>query len=87
MNTTIQSLRQSGHKVRVTHRQWVGSDKERTNTDLLAFNDGYPSVTQIDVTTPKGEDATGYAFRSKNDNYNRKFGNRIALGRALAQLA
>lgn len=86
MKATIQSLRQSGHKVRVTHRAFNGEDRERTNVSLLAIDD-HPSVTQIDVTTPKGEDATGYAFRSKNDNYDRKLGNKIALGRALAKLA
>ncbi len=86
MNETIQSLRQSGYKVRVTHRGLLDSDTDQTKVHLVA-KDGHPSVTQIDITTPNGENTTGLAFRSKNDNYNRKFGNRIALGRALAQLA
>lgn len=81
---TIESLRKKGFKVRVIHRDWVHSDREHTNTDLLS-RDGQPCVTQIDVTYPDGTDKTGFAFRAKGDQYDRKFGNQIALGRALCK--
>jgi hypothetical protein len=79
---TIETLRKSGNKVRVIHRGRVPKDREQVNTDLLA-NDGFPEVTQIDVTFRDGVSSTGYAYRARGDNYNRKLGNMIALGRAL----
>lgn len=84
-NPTIESLRKSGYKVRVIHRGWNGLDRERINTDLLS-KAGPPEVTQIDITTPDGQDVSGYAYRAKGDQHNRKLGNTIALGRALKQL-
>ena len=84
-NPTIESLRKSGYKDRVIHRFWCGKDREQVNTNLLA-DDGRYDVTQIDITTPDGRDASGYAYRAKGDQYNRKIGNAIALGRALKQL-
>lgn len=82
---TIQQLRQSGYKVRVLHRDWIGLDRERVDISRLA-RDKNPCVTQIDVTSPDGKNSTGYAFRATGDNYNRKLGNQIALGRALKNL-
>jgi hypothetical protein len=35
------------------------------------------------LTSPEGKDSTGIAYCSKQDQWNRKLGNRIALGRAL----
>lgn len=83
-NPTIESLRKSGYKVRVIHRHWYKGDHGRVNVNSLA-EDGNPSVTDIDITTPDGRDASGYAYRAKGDQYNRKIGNAIALGRALKQ--
>jgi hypothetical protein len=84
-NTTIQELRKNGYKVRVIHRGLMDKDDALVNTVIIA-NDGSPSVTQIDVTTPDGRDVTGYAYRAWGDPYNRKMGNTIALGRALKEL-
>lgn len=82
---TIQELRKSGYRVWVTHRDWVGTDRELVNVDRLS-RDGNPCVTQIDVTTPNGEESTGFAFRVMGDFYDRKHGNRIALNRAMSKL-
>ena len=86
-NTTIQFLRQNGFKVRVTRRDWVHEDTNNVDPYRLAEDD-HPPVTQIDVTTPdKSITVTGYAYRSKGDQFNRKLGNRIALNRALQKLS
>jgi len=42
--------------------------------------------TRIEVRTPSGEELVGEAVCSKEDNWNRKMGNEIALGRALQTL-
>lgn len=79
---TIASLRQSGWKVRCFRRDWVDEDTKLIDPFRLAA-DEHPPVTQIDVTSPNGKEATGYAFRAKGDTFNRKKGNLIALNRAL----
>lgn len=82
---TIASLRQSGWKVRCYRRDWIDNDTNFIDPFRLAEDD-HPPVTQIDLTSPNGKEATGYAFRVKGDQFNRKKGNRIALGRALNNL-
>jgi hypothetical protein len=66
---TIESLRKSGHKVAVIHK-----------------NESPKAYTHIIVTTPDKRHAEGYAFVHEEDNFNRKIGNRVALGRALKNL-
>lgn len=90
---TIHDLRKNGYKVRVLHFN-VGADPMlggfghvcKYNYRIRFANDGHPNVTQIDVTTPDGRDATGYAFRAMGDPFDRKRGNLIALNRAMNQL-
>lgn len=85
MNTpSIKQLRQSGWKVRVMHKR---------NYDMANKLDGsYPVVsnfggtTTIEVTSPEGLSASGTAICSIQDNFNRRVGNSIALGRALQTL-
>lgn len=80
---TIHQLRRAGWKVRVMH------GKLEDHPDLCNDEVGRPvrhladRVTIIELTSPEGKDSYGVAFCSKEDNYNRKLGNRIALGRAL----
>ena len=78
---TIKQLRQSGWKVRVMHLR---------HRDLIKTIDGeYPIIsnfggsTTIEVTTPQGITGIGKALCSDKDNFNRRIGNSIALGRAL----
>jgi hypothetical protein len=80
---TVQSLRQNGNKVRVIHRFYNSTIDEKIPN--MSF-DGECNVTQIDVTSIDGKDATGISYRAKGDQYNRKKGNMIALGRAVKQL-
>jgi hypothetical protein len=68
---TIHQLRRAGWKVRVIHGQYENDE---------ALFDRY---TRIELTSPEGKDSFGVANCSKKDQWNRKLGNRIALGRAL----
>lgn len=68
---TIHQLRRAGWKVRVIHGI---TDEENILSDRF---------TRIELTSPEQKDAVGTAFCSRKDQWNRKLGNRIALGRAL----
>ncbi len=82
---TIKQLRQSGWKVRVMHLR---------HRDLIKTIDGeYPIIsnfggsTTIEVTTPDGSiTGIGKALCSDKDNFNRRLGNSIALGRAMEHI-
>lgn len=71
---TIHQLRRAGWKVRVIH----GIYDENDHDEQL-----YDRFTRIELTSPEGIDSMGIANCSKKDQWNRKLGNRIALGRAL----
>jgi hypothetical protein len=43
-------------------------------------------TTIIEVTSPDGRNAIGTSKCSEKESWNRKMGNQIALGRAMAQL-
>lgn len=82
---TVQSLRQSGYKVRVFHRMANNADGEYVNLERLA-DDGSPNVTEIEVTSPdRTKSVFGFSYRAKGDQYHRKLGNVIALNRAMNQ--
>jgi phage gp16-like protein len=66
---TIHQMRRAGWKVRVIHGKMETPLSDR--------------FTRIELTSPEGKDSTGTAYCSKVDQWNRKLGNRIALGRAL----
>lgn len=68
---TIHQLRRAGWKVRVIHGV---TDEENILSDRF---------TRIELTSPEQKDAVGIAFCSRKDQWNRKLGNRIAIGRAL----
>ena len=74
---TIHQLRRAGWKVRVihglTHERYVGQE-------IVNFSNRF---TRIEITSPDKKNSHGTAFCSKQDQWNRKLGNRIALGRAL----
>lgn len=81
---TIASLRRSGHKVRVLHtRNYKKVQRISGVFEELSANGG---LTRIEITTPFGEDVHGEAVCSQEDNWNRKLGNSIALGRALQKI-
>lgn len=85
---TIAELRQKGYSVRVWHRGKDSSDREVLDSSVYLdriANDGR-EVTEITITTPDGVSVAGLAYRAKEDPFNRKLGNRIALGRAWKHL-
>ena len=67
---TVKSLRQFGYKVRVLHNMTVNSRG---------------GATVVEITSPINT-VSGVALCNHQDQYNRKLGVRIALGRALKQL-
>lgn len=82
---TVHELRKQGYKVRVQHNRCEGY-AEVTGKPALLSKGG---TTVVTVETP-GEfpldRAVGTAACHPNENFNRKRGVRIALGRALKQL-
>lgn len=86
---TVQELRNMGYKVRVLHNRlyngyykWqVGTtDHSRYTGPIDADPKG--GSTQIVIDAPNGDHFDGLAVCSKADNYNKKLGVRIALGRS-----
>jgi|688.fasta_scaffold16109_10 hypothetical protein len=79
---TIHQLRRAGWKVRVIHgftnHNLPFGPKSSKNQEPLSER-----FTRIELTSPENKDSTGIAYCSKRDQWNRKLGNRIALGRAL----
>jgi hypothetical protein len=73
---TVHDLRKRGFKVRVFHHR-------DTCFGVVLQNGG---VTHVTITDPLGATREGFADCSPNDQFNRKLGLRIALGRAAAKL-
>ena len=86
MQPTIRQLRQQGYKVRVMHsRHKQLCDSIFSERWELSPQGG---STTIELTTPdKTVTVIGKSVCSLEDNFNRKVGNSIALGRALKQLS
>jgi hypothetical protein len=83
--TTIKQLRYAKYKVRVLHkREYNDVVKIGGITKQLSPRGG---LTKIEITTPDERiTATGTSICSKEDSFNRRVGNQIALGRALKDL-
>ena len=77
---TVHELRKRGFKVRVMHRRQYDNYSQHMR---VLMNGG---TTIVNVTDPMGHTRTGEAICSVHDQFNRKLGLRIALGRALKQL-
>jgi len=85
MKHTIKSLRQAGYKVRVLHTRHLTSHNKMSGIVHEISNNG--GSTTIEVTTPdQTRTVIGKAVCSLEDNFNRRVGNEIALGRAMQQL-
>jgi hypothetical protein len=69
--TTIEALRKSGWKVLVLHR------------DISSLFDPKMQVETIIILSYGDNHMKGISRSNPKDNYNRKLGNKIALGRAL----
>ena len=87
---TVQQLRNNGYKVRVLHnRLYNGYHKWQVGAVESAKQHYGPidpdrkgGSTQVVFDSPSGEHFTGLAICSKKENYNKKMGVRIALGRS-----
>lgn len=77
----VEELRKSGYKVRVKHFR-----REKTMQKMDGGVVQTPSErgghTIVQVRTPDGEELEGVAVCSTKDNFNKRIGVRIALGRA-----
>lgn len=75
---TIQELRRSGYKVGVYHDRVI-SYNNLTKIKTINPKGGH---TRIIIDAPNGDHFEGEAVCSNEDNYNKKLGLRIALGRS-----
>ena len=78
---SIKNLRQSGWKVRVLHQRnhFLRNKLDGASTEVAARG----GQTEIQLTSPdKKINVSAKAVCSEEDNFSRKTGNAIALGRA-----
>jgi hypothetical protein len=80
---TVQDLRNAGYKVRVLHSR-IYDGKLSYQKLLFNLSDPEPKggYTKVVIDSPNGEHFVGDATCSSNDNYNKKLGLRIAIGRS-----
>lgn len=85
---TVQELRNMGYKVKVLHnRLYNGLYKwQVSNKPVACYSpieaDPKGGSTQVIIDSPSGDHFDGIAVCSKQDNYNKRLGVRIALGRS-----
>lgn len=87
---TVQQLRNKGYKVRVLHNRlyngyhkWqVGAVESAKYRCGPIDPDPKGGSTEIVIDSPDGKHFHGLAICSKKENYNKKMGVRIALGRS-----
>jgi hypothetical protein len=84
---TVQQLRNNGYKVRVLHNRLYNGyhawqNGSRIHTDGITEPDSKGGSTQVIIDSPDGKHFRGLAMCSKKENYNKKMGVRIALGRS-----
>ncbi len=85
MQPTIKDLRRQGYKVRVIHKRH--SIKVQKIMGVAHEISARGGSTTIEVTTPdKLHTVSGMSVCSLEDNFSRKVGNQIALGRAIKEL-
>lgn len=86
---TIKDLRNNGYKVKVLHYR-LYNRKKYSNKDILSIYrtsikpkpDPKGGSTTIIIDSPDGNHFEGESICSKKDNYNKRLGVRIALGRS-----
>jgi hypothetical protein len=74
---TIEELRKSGYKIRVHHHRKVSAD-------VISARGG---KTVVEVTTPDGTTLVGMSRCSRKENFDKRMGVRIALGRAMSSIS
>lgn len=85
---TVLELRKQGYQVRVRHQRAV-TYYPKLNGEITWLDHPVPKerggCTVVELTKDD-KTVTGLAVCSDNDNYNKKIGVKIAIGRALASL-
>jgi hypothetical protein len=86
---TVQQLRNMGYKVRVLHcrlyngyHTWQVGGHQYIQKNAPVDPDSKGGSTQVIIDSPDGQHFRGLAMCSKKDNYNKKMGVKIALGRS-----
>ena len=84
---TVQQLRNNGYKVRVLHcRLYNGYHAWQNGSKPTHYGpidpDSKGGSTQVIIDSPDGKHFRGLAMCSKKENYNKKMGVKIALGRS-----
>ena len=88
-NITIQSIRQAGNKIRVSHFRKISGYKELVPISEIRKNGWQNNIksnggkTTLALTTRDGKDFSATAKCSKSDNFNRKIAVAIAIGRLI----
>ena len=78
---SVAELRKKKYKVEVHHSR-VTTERHRFG-GISEEIEPRGGVTHVRITTPDGEELKGVARCSLKDNYNKRLGVKIALGRAL----
>ena len=87
MQETVKSLRQKGYKVKCFHTRNIPDLLSEGNTNYnYELFDAKGGKTEVQLIDPNGIKASGEAKCSNKENYCRKTGVKIALGRALKAL-
>ena len=81
---TIKQLRQSGYKVRVIHERGFTTHPTIAGERKVLSSRG--GKTLVEITDLDSFSAIGVARCSDEENFNKKIGNKIALGRAIKNL-
>ncbi len=93
LKLTVKELRRQGCKVRINHLRYYdrynGDPINKHTAELLKLGGDFKKVkprggiTKVEIDFPTGDSVVGEAVCSKEDNYDKKLGIQIALGRAL----
>lgn len=78
---TVQDLRNRGFKVRVLHFRDLVYKPRMSYLTVNGTQSPKGGITKVIIDAPSGEHYEGEARCSKKDNYNKKLGVKIALGR------
>ena len=91
---TVQELKKAGYTAHVVHLRVLNQTNRRRNALFGTLPKGAGDhtyvnprggITQVSITTPDGRELFGEAECSFEDNYNKKRGVAIAIGRALTK--
>ena len=83
---TVKQLRNNGYKVKVLHNRlyngyysWQVANTQNMNVPIDPDTKG--GSTEVIIDSPSGQHFHGLAICSKKENYDKKLGVRIAIGR------